>query len=56
MTYPEPKKVHTVYHDGDGSVYPYDADGNLMEWPTGWPEQIADVRTFCREREINYRR
>lgn len=51
------RPVALVYHDGDGSVYPYDRDGNLIEeWPTGWPERIADVQTFCRARGIGYRR
>lgn len=52
----ETTEVHTVYHDGDGSVYPYDANGELMEWPKHWPEEIADVRTFCHAREIIYKR
>lgn len=51
----ERRVVKSVYHDGDGSVYPYDQHGEVFEeWPSGWPDRIADVRTFCRCREIAY--
>lgn len=54
-TQTEEAKVHLIYHDGDGSVYPYSKNGELLPWPEEWPERIASVREFCRARGIVYK-
>lgn len=49
-------EVTAIFHDNDGSVYCYDKDGNDVPYPDSWPLRIGDVRTFCRERNITYKR
>jgi hypothetical protein len=46
-------EVHYAYNDA-GEVHLYDRQGKELEgWPEGWPDKIADVKTFMRERGIN---
>jgi hypothetical protein len=53
---PTEDQVKVIYHDGDGSCFLYDKDGNHIEgWPENWPDRIAHVRTFCESRGIGYR-
>lgn len=46
--------VYSVYLDSDGSIYCYDANGELVEYPSSWPEKIENVREFARREGVKF--
>ena len=48
------RMVSSLYHDSDGSVYCYDAEGKDVPYPATWPATIGDVSTFARTRGIRF--
>ena len=39
-------EVHSIYLDGDGSIYCYDKEGKDVEYPSIWPDKIEDLVKF----------